>query len=82
MGSLAKRTGGVMVMSDTFEHEIFRKSLQKMFEKDDDGNLRLAFNSPLEVFVRVLLVFSAQCTDLFRPREKLKSWALLATCHP
>ncbi len=43
-----------MVMSDTFEHEIFRKSLQKMFEKDADGNLRLAFNSTLEVFVSVL----------------------------
>jgi protein transport protein SEC23 len=51
MGSLSKKTGGVVVMSDTFEHEIFRKSLQKMFEKDADGNLKLAFNSTLEVFV-------------------------------
>jgi protein transport protein SEC23 len=50
MGSLSKKTGGVVVMSDTFEHEIFRKSLQKMFEKDADGNLKLAFNSTLEVF--------------------------------
>jgi len=44
-------TGGVIVMSDTFEHPTFQKSLLKIFEKDANGHLKFATNATIEVLV-------------------------------
>lgn len=42
-------TGGIMVLAETFESEQFRKSLQKLFEKDEEGHLRMVFGASLEI---------------------------------
>eukprot|EP01054_Gregarina_sp_Poly1_P004770 Gregarina_sp_Poly_1__4769@NODE_2544_length_2002_cov_194_490439_g1132_i1_p1_GENE_NODE_2544_length_2002_cov_194_490439_g1132_i1NODE_2544_length_2002_cov_194_490439_g1132_i1_p1_ORF_typecomplete_len571_score41_79Sec23_trunk/PF04811_15/6_1e70Sec23_BS/PF08033_12/1_8e04Sec23_BS/PF08033_12/8_2e22zfSec23_Sec24/PF04810_15/5_3e08zfSec23_Sec24/PF04810_15/4_9e03VWA_3/PF13768_6/0_2VWA_3/PF13768_6/5_1e02VWA_2/PF13519_6/0_76_NODE_2544_length_2002_cov_194_490439_g1132_i1661778 len=44
----AERTGGVMVMSDTFSLNVFRDSLKKLFEIAPDGYVRNAFNVKVE----------------------------------
>lgn len=45
----AERTGGVVVMSDTFSMSVFRDSLQKLFEVGADGYVQDAFNVKVEV---------------------------------
>jgi protein transport protein SEC23 len=52
MRSLVKKTGGVIINADAFDHEIFQRSLQKLFEKDEKGHLKMAFNATIEVIVR------------------------------
>eukprot|EP00246_Nothoceros_aenigmaticus_P007083 TRINITY_DN20697_c0_g1_i1.p1 TRINITY_DN20697_c0_g1~~TRINITY_DN20697_c0_g1_i1.p1 ORF type:complete len:804 (+),score=152.01 TRINITY_DN20697_c0_g1_i1:372-2783(+) len=42
-------TGGIMVLAETFESDQFTKSLQKLFEKDEEGYLRMSFGATLEV---------------------------------
>jgi protein transport protein SEC23 len=54
MQQLVKKTGGVIVMADSFTHEIFQRSLQKLFEKDESGQLKMAFNATIEVIVSLL----------------------------
>eukprot|EP00898_Chlorokybus_atmophyticus_P006829 jgi/Chlat1/7147/Chrsp57S06816 len=43
------RTGGMMVLAETFSHSIFKQSLQRMFRTDEEGHLRMAFNATMEV---------------------------------
>jgi protein transport protein SEC23 len=52
MKQLCKETGGIMVLCEGFEHEMFRKTLAKMFEKDETGHLKMGFNATIEVIVR------------------------------
>jgi len=40
--------GGVMVLAETFDHVIFRQSLARMFERDADLHLSMAFNATVE----------------------------------
>lgn len=42
-------TGGVIVLAETFDHDIFRKSLQRIFERDEHDHLKMAFGATLEV---------------------------------
>ncbi|GAQ79816.1 Sec23 protein transport family protein [Klebsormidium nitens] len=42
-------TGGLMVMAEEFTNEIFKKSLQRMLQSDEQGNLNMAFNASMEV---------------------------------
>lgn len=42
-------SGGVIVLAETFDHDIFRKSLQKIFERDEQDHLNMAFGATLEV---------------------------------
>ncbi|KAG6544642.1 hypothetical protein Mapa_013947 [Marchantia paleacea] len=42
-------TGGLMVLAETFDSDQFRKSLQKLFARDEDGHLKMCFNGSLEV---------------------------------
>jgi protein transport protein SEC23 len=51
MRQLVRQTGGVIVMSDTFEHATFQQSLLKIFEKDTNGHLKFATNATIEVLV-------------------------------
>lgn len=55
MKSMVNSTGGVMVLSDAFTTAIFKQSFQKMFEKDAEGNLKMAFNATLAVQVGIVL---------------------------
>ena len=49
MKNLVNQTGGYMVLADSFTTSIFRQSFQRMFEKDEAGNLNMGFNADLEV---------------------------------
>lgn len=49
MKSMANLTGGVMILSDSFNTAIFRQSFQKLLSKDPEGHLRMAFNAILEI---------------------------------
>jgi protein transport protein SEC23 len=46
---LVKQTGGLVVMADSFETEMFKESFIKIFAKDEKGNYPIAFNATLEV---------------------------------
>jgi hypothetical protein len=41
--------GGVMILAETFDHSIFRQSLQRTFATRPDGLLEQGFNATLEV---------------------------------
>jgi len=50
MKVLADKTGGFMVMSDSFSMHVFKDSFRKIFDCDEAGYLNLGFNARLEVF--------------------------------
>lgn len=49
MESLPDKTGGVVVLSDSFTTSIFRQSFQRVFNRDSQDNLQMGFNTTLEV---------------------------------
>jgi len=42
-------TGGLMIMGDSFNSSLFRQTFQKVFSKDGNGDLQMAFNAVIEV---------------------------------
>jgi protein transport protein SEC23 len=44
-----ENSGGLMVMAETFSSDQFKKSLQKLFARDEEGNLKMFFNASVEV---------------------------------
>lgn len=42
-------TGGVMLLAETFGTDQFRKTLQKLFAKDEQGHLAMCFDAIIEV---------------------------------
>ena len=56
MSSCVNKTGGVMIMTDSFSTSIFKQSFQRLFAKSADGNLAMAFNATLDVLVRACAV--------------------------
>ena len=52
---LCKQTGGLVVVADAFESEMFKQSFSKIFGKDEKGNYSIAFNGTLDVQVTNLL---------------------------
>lgn len=51
MSSLANLTGGNIVLSDSFSTNIFKQSVQRIFLKDSQDHLKMAFNGVFEVLV-------------------------------
>lgn len=51
MKTLAEKTGGFVVVQEEFESEVFRDSYLKLFEVDQEMNLKTATNAQMEVFV-------------------------------
>lgn len=49
MKSLVNLTNGVIILSDSFNTNIFKQSFHAIFNKDDDGFLKMGFNANLEV---------------------------------
>lgn len=49
MKSLVNLTNGLMILSDSFATEVFKQSFLRVFSKDSQGNLNMAFNAVLEV---------------------------------
>lgn len=50
MKVVVDKTGGYMVMSDSFSMHVFKDSFRKMFDCDEAGYLKLGFNAKIEVF--------------------------------
>ena len=51
MSNLATMTGGNIVLSDSFSTNIFKQSVQRIFLKDSNDDLQMAFNGVFEVLV-------------------------------
>ena len=49
MKYLTQRTGGTMVLTDSFSTLVFRESLKKLFELDEYSNLKMNFRGKLEL---------------------------------
>ncbi|ANB12274.1 GTPase-activating protein SEC23 [Sugiyamaella lignohabitans] len=49
MKSLPNSTGGVMILTDAFSTSIFKQSIQRIFNKDDQGFLEMGFNASCDV---------------------------------
>ena len=45
MRSLSEKTGGYLVLTDTFKSDVFNLSLRKIFSRDDTGALQMGFNA-------------------------------------
>ncbi len=43
--------GGVVVLAETFSHEVYRKSLARLFELDENGYLQMYFNATFDVIM-------------------------------
>jgi len=50
MKVLADKTGGYMVMTDSFSVHVFKDSFRKIFDVDESGYLQLGFRAEVEVF--------------------------------
>ncbi|KAK4046985.1 GTPase-activating protein S23 [Microbotryomycetes sp. JL201] len=49
MKSLANYTNGHMILADSFNMSIFKQSFQRVFAKDDAGDLQMGFNATFDV---------------------------------
>ncbi|KAF1926054.1 GTPase activating protein Sec23a [Didymella exigua CBS 183.55] len=49
MRGLANSTGGHMILTDSFTSSMYKQSFVRIFNKDDQDNLLMAFNANLEV---------------------------------
>ncbi|KAL3133000.1 hypothetical protein ABBQ38_006909 [Trebouxia sp. C0009 RCD-2024] len=49
MHEAVAKTGGVVILAEEFSHEIYRKSLARLFELDENGHLQMYFNATLDV---------------------------------
>lgn len=51
MKSLANYTGGIIAMAESFDTNIYRQAVQRIFLKDANGTLTMAFNATTDVVV-------------------------------
>lgn len=51
MKSLSNMTGGNMVLTDSFNTNMFKQACQRIFLKDAQGSLSMAFNASIDVVV-------------------------------
>ncbi|CCH59325.1 hypothetical protein TBLA_0B04910 [Henningerozyma blattae CBS 6284] len=49
MQNMTNKTGGVLLLTDAFSTAIFKQSYLRMFSKDEEGYLTMAFNGTLSV---------------------------------
>ena len=47
MRSLSEKTGGYLVLTDTFKSDVFNFSLRRIFSRDDTGALQMGFNATI-----------------------------------
>lgn len=69
MQELVKKTGGLVILADSFETSMFKQSFQKIFTRDDKGNLPMAFNGTLEVQVKIYILFKNKYSFLKRQQK-------------
>ena len=51
MRSCVEKTGGLLFISDAFDSPQFQDSISKLFELDDENNLKMNFKGKMEIFV-------------------------------
>ena len=49
MKSLSEKTGGYLVLTDTYKSDVFAHSLRKIFSRDDTGALQMGFNAVIQL---------------------------------
>jgi len=49
MQDLPKRTGGLVVLADSFESSMFKQSFQRIFTKNEKGQMPMGFNASIEI---------------------------------
>ncbi|KAI3636334.1 hypothetical protein MIR68_005686 [Amoeboaphelidium protococcarum] len=49
MRNMVNMSGGYMILSDSFQTIVFKKSFQKVFDRDENDQLDMGFNATLEV---------------------------------
>eukprot|EP01114_Cavostelium_apophysatum_P003749 TRINITY_DN1387_c0_g1_i2.p1 TRINITY_DN1387_c0_g1~~TRINITY_DN1387_c0_g1_i2.p1 ORF type:complete len:751 (+),score=163.69 TRINITY_DN1387_c0_g1_i2:87-2339(+) len=49
MQDMVKKTGGLMVLADSFETPMFKQSFQRIFTRNDQGVIPMGFNATVEV---------------------------------
>lgn len=70
MRSLCEKTGGFLVLTDTFNSDVFRLSFRKVFDRDEAGALSMGFNA------NIILMTSqdAKISGAIGPGVSLKVW--------
>lgn len=61
MKSLANYTNGYIILADSFNMSIFKQSFQRVFVKDEAGDLQMGFNATFDVQVRRRRLLFAVC---------------------
>jgi protein transport protein SEC23 len=51
MKCLTEKTGGYMVLTDSFSTILFKDTFKKLFELDEEGHLKLGFKGKCDIFV-------------------------------
>jgi protein transport protein SEC23 len=51
MKYLAEKTGGIVVMNESFNSDVFRNTYKKLFDRDVNGFLKLGYAARLDVLV-------------------------------
>lgn len=51
MKYLAEKTGGVVVMQEKFDSDVFKETYKKLFDKDSNGFLKMGFGSKIDMFL-------------------------------
>lgn len=76
MKSLANYTNGYMILADSFNMSIFKQSFQRVFVKDEAGDLQMGFNATFDVQVRLShasIWFLTKLTGLCAAHRRAKS---------
>ena len=51
MKYLTEKTGGLMVSTDSFSTNVFKETFKKLFETNEDGNLKMCFKGTCEILL-------------------------------
>lgn len=68
MKSLPEKSGGYVIMDESFKNETFPSSFEKIFEKDPNGDLKMGFSARIEFFISKDL----RCSGAIGPCTSLK----------
>ena len=70
MRSLSEKTGGYLVLTDTYNSDVFKLSLQKIFSRDDTGALQMGFNATIQLFTSADIKISGAIGPGFSLKKK------------
>ena len=51
MKYITEKTGGLMVSTDSFSTNVFKETFKKLFETNEDGNLKMCFKGTCEILL-------------------------------